>query len=183
MYRYSIEDVVLPLPGASVVYPKNDMEAIFHEIATRDNVSLTTSTHRVKEFSVEKLSGDYRKVIVKVPDLEYDRVSYRESYEPLLKSAWELLQNQSDPQDQTTSKKRPPDETAESEKKRQRREDSVMRSALTLKFTLPSSSYATMLVRQLTKYSTSVTDQVAISLDETNAQNSPNSEPMENLTM
>eukprot|EP00210_Caulerpa_lentillifera_P007488 g7154.t1 len=176
--RYLIDDVVLPLPGASVEFPRNEMESIYQEIAQRDGVSLTKSKHKIKDFSIEKVSGDYRKIIVKVPELDYEIMNYHESYEQLLTSDLERLQkrgmeeiNSSEIAMEANQKKRKMKndglEVEENEdRKRIKLESSstclTEKQALRLKFKLPASSYATMMIRQLTKYSTSKTAQIAI---------------------
>lgn len=162
----------MPLPGASVLYPKNEMEQIYHAIAARDDVSLTTCTHKVKDFSIEFLSGDYRKIILKPEALEYDLVTYKKSYEPLLKSDLELLQESGAHDAEATApegRKRKHASEDDTDRKCPRVEahdkDETDKLALKLKFKLPSSAYATMLVRQLTKCSTSKIDQISITND------------------
>lgn len=175
--RYSIEDVVLPIPGASIEYPHNEMESIYHEIAQRDGVSLTESKHKVKDFSIEKVTGDYRKIVIKVPDLEHEILNYHESYETLLTSDLERMQEAGvegssvqDPVNEKDQKKRKLNEVEDEVRKRIRTEDQseapCEKQALKLKFKLPASCYATMAIRQLTKYSTSKLAQVAITNDE-----------------
>lgn len=170
--RYSITDVVLPLPGNSVVYPKNEMERLYHEIAERDGVSLTESSHKVKEFSIEKLTGDYRKIIIKPEEFEYSFVTYKNSYEPLLLSDIEKLNSQDsglDSVNDVNPRKRKAEDVRETQKRTKTEdedEETIQKTALKMKFKLPPSSYATMLVRQLTKQSTSKIDQINITNDD-----------------
>ena len=145
---------------------------MYHEIANADDVSLTESSHRVKEFSIEKLSGDYRTVIGRATHFEHEIVPYDDEYEQLILSDLDVLHREKaqteDPdalEDSSTTNacgKRKMETGKESEKKRTKTEDKAERLALRLSFRLPTSSYATMVIRQLTKYSTAVLDQVKI---------------------
>ena len=137
---------------------------MYHEIAKADDMSLTESSHRVKDFSIEKLSGDYRTVIGRVTHFDHEIVPYDEEYEPLILSDFDLLREKAQTEDSVTnaSGKRKMETGKESAKKRIKTEDNAERRALRLSFRLPTSSYATMVIRQLTKYSTSVLDQVKI---------------------
>ncbi|KAK6915448.1 Pseudouridine synthase, TruD [Dillenia turbinata] len=46
--RYAIDDVVLPLPGSRVVYPTNEIAQVYHDMANKDFVNLTESSHNIK---------------------------------------------------------------------------------------------------------------------------------------
>ena len=69
--KYSIEDVVLPLPARSSLYPTHATHHTYHSLAAADGVDLRTCTHNVKDYSVEALKGAYRKVLVKPKDMKW----------------------------------------------------------------------------------------------------------------
>ena len=46
--NYSIEDVVLPLPGYSIVYPENDVKAWYQELMQQDGLDVENMRHRTK---------------------------------------------------------------------------------------------------------------------------------------
>jgi tRNA pseudouridine13 synthase len=124
---YSIEDVVLPLPGSRILFPANDIAHVYHQIAQQDGLSLTVDCHKVKEFSQSSLPGTYRHLIYKPHDLEYHATKYDDD-----KHNEDLELNFAN-------------------------SNSAGRFlALKLSFTLPSSTYATMLIRELTKMPTTV---------------------------
>lgn len=76
MSQYSIEDVVLPIPGSGTIYPENAVnKKTYESLALADGVSLKSSSHNVADFSLDKLKGDYRKVFQKVAELEFQVVS------------------------------------------------------------------------------------------------------------
>lgn len=71
--KYSIEDVVLPVPGSGTRYPTHEAgQEVYDDLANADGVSLTTSSHSVGDFSIEKMKGDYRRVFQRVGDLGYE---------------------------------------------------------------------------------------------------------------
>ena len=132
--KYSFDDVVLPLIGHRVKYPENDIADVYRSIAERDGVSLDQSTHKVKEFSVMTMAGAYRHVLFKPADMEYSVLKYNGKDEELLATDVDVMRGKAAP-------KLP--------------EDGKF-LALKLSFTLPSSTYATMMIRELTKMPTTV---------------------------
>ncbi|XP_024526214.1 pseudouridylate synthase 7 homolog [Selaginella moellendorffii] len=138
--KYAITDVVLPLVGSTTVYPSNDVADVYNKITKMESIDLKSCTHNVKEFSVEYLTGAYRNLLVKPIDFEWRLSSYSDSRNPLTKTDMDLLQ------DPSTSL---PEEDANSTQG-----PSLL--ALQLQFTLPTSAYATMAIREVMKMSTSV---------------------------
>lgn len=66
--RWSLSDVVLPLPGPAVLYPQHGTGQLYQQLAGADGVDLSAVSHGVKEFSWEHIGGgDYRPVVV-VPE-------------------------------------------------------------------------------------------------------------------
>eukprot|EP00850_Spirogloea_muscicola_P007936 SM000041S15495 [mRNA] locus=s41:471157:478198:+ [translate_table: standard] len=84
--KFAVSDVVLPLPGAATVLPANDVADIYQSLAAKDGVSLTDSPHNVRDYSVQHLKGDYRRVLQMLPDLEWKLMKYTSVLEPLAQS-------------------------------------------------------------------------------------------------
>ncbi|KAA0065710.1 pseudouridylate synthase 7-like protein isoform X2 [Cucumis melo var. makuwa] len=74
--NFTIDDVVLPLPGSRVLYPANDIAEVYNDLATKDSINLTESVHNVKEFSVTSMTGSYRRVFQRPKDYEWELISY-----------------------------------------------------------------------------------------------------------
>lgn len=55
--RYTASDVVIPLPGYDVIYPRYSDEDWYVEMLSKDGFSKDIMNHRIKEYS---LSGAYR---------------------------------------------------------------------------------------------------------------------------
>uniref|UniRef100_A0A2N9EI18 TRUD domain-containing protein n=1 Tax=Fagus sylvatica TaxID=28930 RepID=A0A2N9EI18_FAGSY len=111
--NYTIEDVVLPLPGSRVIYPSNDIANVFHELAKKDMnafdtflpppestsslggdedaISLMESSHTVKEFSITSMTGSYRRVFQKPIDFEWELLSYTDGNIPLVETDLEKI--------------------------------------------------------------------------------------------
>eukprot|EP00850_Spirogloea_muscicola_P010324 SM000060S19656 [mRNA] locus=s60:273161:279988:- [translate_table: standard] len=81
--KFAVSDVVLPLPGAATVLPTNDVADVYRSLANKDGVSLTDSPHNVRDYSVQHLKGDYRRVLQMLPDLEWKLMKYTSVLDPL----------------------------------------------------------------------------------------------------
>ncbi|OAE22414.1 hypothetical protein AXG93_2381s1100 [Marchantia polymorpha subsp. ruderalis] len=114
---YSITDVVLPLPGSSVMYPKNSTADVYQELASKDSIDLSKCSHKVK------------KVIM-----------YNDVTESLIESDLDVITKVSG-----DDKEKVPGSV-----------EGGAFKALQLRFSLQTSSYATMAIRELLKTSTSV---------------------------
>jgi len=132
--KFHIEDLVLPLPGHNVLYPKNEIAHIYEILLQKDGISMTSSSHKVKEFSQAVMPGGYRHVLYKPTDLEYSVLRYDNKETRLAQIDLDVLNG--------SSKLVLP--------------ENGKYLALKLSFSLPSSTYATMLIRELTKMPTSV---------------------------
>eukprot|EP00850_Spirogloea_muscicola_P001514 SM000005S17311 [mRNA] locus=s5:1339525:1350762:- [translate_table: standard] len=84
--KFAASDIVLPLPGAATVLPANDVADVYRSLAAKDGVSLTDSPHNVRDYSVQHLKGDYRRVLQMLPDLEWKLMKYTSVLEPLAQS-------------------------------------------------------------------------------------------------
>ncbi|XP_050917141.1 multisubstrate pseudouridine synthase 7 isoform X1 [Lathyrus oleraceus] len=183
---YTIDDVILPMPGSRSIYPTNDIVKVYNDLTNKDGVSLTESVHNAKEFSITSVTGSYRRVFQKPINFEWELLTYTDSNKPLVETDLDKIgkskpinvnpvsapneqkEKASDCISQFESSDDGPkvetdhDEIGEKEvtlpHDESVRDSSSQDShnALKLTFTLPSSSYATMAIRELLKTSTSV---------------------------
>ncbi|CEP03890.1 unnamed protein product (mitochondrion) [Plasmodiophora brassicae] len=124
--RYTIEDVVLPLPGYDIKLPGNAVGQHCMDLLAEHNLSLEKWKHRVKDFSA---CGAYRHVVVKPTDMNWDVVRYDDKTAPLLLTDMDRMRGAGVPESV-------PDGA---------------HVAIRLEFSLPSSSYATVFLREVMK--------------------------------
>ncbi|KAL7976285.1 hypothetical protein Chor_002504 [Crotalus horridus] len=60
--NYTIHDVVMPLPGFDVIYPKHKIGESYKEMLVSDNLDINNMKHKIRDYS---LSGAYRKIIIR----------------------------------------------------------------------------------------------------------------------
>jgi len=130
--NYTIYDVVMPLPGSRVQYPLYDGDNWLQQMLKEDNISLEQLDHRVKEYS---LCGAYRKMVVRPQSFKWEIMRYKDYTLPLQLSDKEIMEEKPVPESI-------PDAPFQ---------------ALRLEFSLPTSSYASVAVRELSKRDMSVT--------------------------
>ncbi|CAL8462051.1 g1582 [Coccomyxa elongata] len=138
--RFSIDQVVLPLPGCRIQYPCHDTAQVYRDLAAEDGIPLDSTPHGVRDFSLAALPGGYRRLLHRPRDLNWRLLRYSDPDAPLAHSTLDRLSGAPPPSVQPIS---PDEKVGEGEK-----------VALQLAFSLPSSTYATMLVRELMKTST-----------------------------
>ncbi|XP_021817485.1 multisubstrate pseudouridine synthase 7 isoform X2 [Prunus avium] len=177
--NYTIDDVVLPMPGSRVIFPENDIADVFHDLAKKDAISLTDSVHNVKEFSITSMTGSYRRVFQKPMDFEWEILKYIDANKPLVDTDFdkiaktkpsslngdgrlhdktkqsECLDNDIGLQTDDNGAKAKGEELPQAEFLCDTNPQETQ-TALKLSFTLPASCYATMAIRELLKTSTSV---------------------------
>ncbi|KAL1561888.1 tRNA pseudouridine(13) synthase [Salvia divinorum] len=171
--KYSIEDIVLPLPGSRVCYPSNEIGKIYHDLAKKDAISLTESAHNSKEFSLTNMTGAYRRVFQKPKDFEWELLKYTDPNLPLAETDMDVIAKsrasrivRDSDEKESPHDCRPETDNCNNEidisanikddTQTETSESQESQTALKLGFTLPASCYATMAIRELLKTSTSV---------------------------
>ncbi|CAK7340930.1 unnamed protein product [Dovyalis caffra] len=173
--NYTVDDVVLPMPGSRVIFPTNEIAKVYHDLAKKDGINLTESVHGVKEFSITSMTGSYRRVFQKALDFEWELLTYNDSNKPLAETDLDKISKvrsmniiKQEEQCKGDEDKISSDCTKRSVSsyngiglpadtnglEGEREVETQM--ALKLSLTLPSSCYATMAIRELLKTSTSV---------------------------
>lgn len=146
---YSITDVVLPLVGTKILYPGGPSGNIFDELMKRDGIS-KEGLARIGTIDREiSMCGDFRKLICKPSDVEFEVKQYQNPLQPLLQT--DLMRvNGIDVVAKSTcignGQELPQDD-------QEGNEGTIF--GMTIGFSLPPSSYATIALRELTKRPTS----------------------------
>ncbi|XP_004839752.1 pseudouridylate synthase 7 homolog isoform X3 [Heterocephalus glaber] len=135
--NYSIHDVVMPLPGFDVIYPKHKISEAYREMLTMDNLDIDNMRHKIRDYS---LSGAYRKIIIRPQNVSWEVVVYDDPKIPLFNTDVDNLEG------------KPPPVFASEGKYR----------ALKMDFSLPPSTYATMAIREVLKMDTSIKNQTQL---------------------
>ncbi|XP_060836880.1 pseudouridylate synthase 7 homolog [Rhopalosiphum padi] len=135
--KYTIFDVVYPLPGCDVSYPTNEIGKWYIDLLAKDDLTSEKLSKKNKLFS---LKGTYRSIVSKAEDIVWTTINHNDLNDDLLLSDIEVIEN-----------KQPfisvPDGSFKS---------------LSIEFSLRPSNYATMVVRQITKQDTSSHTQASL---------------------
>ncbi|GAA5811004.1 hypothetical protein MFLAVUS_004433 [Mucor flavus] len=126
--NYSITDVVYPLPGKQTVYPENEMKELYVKFMAEDGIS---NEKRSNHF--ENLSGDYRNMLSKPDDMAWSFIRYNDPTEKLCNTDIDRLENAPEPVGVQGGQY----------------------LALKVEFTLGTSQYATMALREIMRTETS----------------------------
>ncbi|KAM3924768.1 pseudouridylate synthase 7 homolog [Leptodactylus fuscus] len=131
IHSYTIHDVVMPLPGFDVIYPKHKLAVAYEEMLAADRLDIKNMRHRIKDYS---LAGAYRKILIRPQDVSWEVVAYDDPKIPLVRTDIEKLEGKPLPIFNTEGKYR----------------------ALKMEFSLPPSTYATMAIREVLKMDTRI---------------------------
>jgi len=133
--RYSLEDVVVPVVGSRTLFPTNALVSVIKQLFSDIGVTLDMFKG-IKDKDIQ-VCGDYRKMIIHPKDFDYTIKEYYDPLQPLLQTDLMKLQGEDIAISPPTS------------------DESPKLIAMIVGFTLPSSSYATIALRELMKSPTS----------------------------
>ena len=140
----SISDVVLPQPGISICYPtvQGAAKGDYGAIMQADGIDIDKMETKAREFT---LTGDYRRLMAAAEDLVWEPLAYSDAVADLQASDKDLLAGRSnaDIRQAALTPKKAEDGAVGGGGK--------VRKALLIAFTLRSSTYATMCLRELLK--------------------------------
>ncbi|XP_048239142.1 pseudouridylate synthase 7 homolog [Haliotis rufescens] len=137
--EYSMQDLVLPLPGHDVIYPEGKVGSWYRELMEKDDLDIDNMKQKNKDYS---LPGDYRHLLVTPRDVTWDLMTYNDFTVPLSQGDLDVMFNKPQPETLKDGKFR----------------------ALRLEFSLPSSTYATMALRDILKIDTSSSFQTSLNV-------------------
>lgn len=155
---YSLKDIVLPLIGYESILPANEIAEVYHTCLANANLTLS---HFATCLSMYQMKGTYRKVFAYPKQLTWKQISYTNPNEEL--NDTELTQFRTIVTNQRDHKKMNGEEAVavavaepvqHVQEKVQEEGKGLLLHALQLKFTLSAGTYATMLLREITKEST-----------------------------
>ncbi|KAG2077310.1 tRNA pseudouridine synthase D [Suillus decipiens] len=129
-HRYSIFDVVMPLPGRDVDYPGGTLGERYREFLRLDGLDPDNFIRKQKEYT---LNGSYRKILQVPKDLSWSTLRYTDPDVPLAQADEDKLLGFDPPVVVDDGKF----------------------SALQITLTLGTAAYATMALREVTKTETS----------------------------
>ncbi|KAJ3167140.1 hypothetical protein HDU88_002477 [Geranomyces variabilis] len=127
--RYTMQDVVLPLPGYAVIYPNHAVRDMYKEFMAPHNVDPFAMQRKHKTAS---LPGSYRKILGGAVDFAWKTMRYDEAEQDLTLTDMDVVRGKQEPVSDPDGK----------------------RLALIFELTLKSSQYATMAMREFTKMET-----------------------------
>ena len=127
---FGLHDVVLPLPGYDVMLPSNKVGEEYTKLLQQDGLTIEMLRHRVKDYA---LPGDYRSLVLKPENVQWCSFNYDDIMQPLILSDLDILEAKPAPVSLPGG----------------------MYKALSVEFSLPPSSYATMAIRELLRMDTS----------------------------
>jgi tRNA pseudouridine13 synthase len=143
---YTIEDIVLPLIGANTRDPDNECSKVYDEYLEKQGLTRKMLDQlKDRDFNC---AGDYRKVLCRPSDVDFEILEYKDTLAPLMQT--DLMKINGIDLDLGMGKEDNPDEPL---------------LAMVVGFTLPSSSYATIALRELMKRPTSSEYQRELKLD------------------
>jgi tRNA pseudouridine13 synthase len=128
---------VLPLPGHRVALPTHEVAQTYHDTLAEHGLSLGAFAHKVQQLA---LPGSYRRLLAHPLDFAWEVVRYADRTLPLTGTDLTALRGAPPPAGE-------PDGPL---------------TALVLRFTLPPSTYATMLLRELTKQPSELAHQMLL---------------------
>lgn len=144
---YDISQVVLPLVGSKISYPKGACGEKYDELLKQDGID-KSAFERIGTIDREiALGGDYRRLMCKPSDVSFEIKSYTDPVQPLVKTDLMNVNGTELAAATISTDKEVHDADTDM------MEDNLV--GLVIGFTLPPSSYATIALRELTKRPTS----------------------------
>jgi tRNA pseudouridine13 synthase len=131
--RYTISDVVLPIPGDESIFPSHAVGDYMRQLMAQDGISMQSYRDCLGQY---RTHGSYRRLMQHPIDFQWEILRYRDNNEELAHTELDRYLDRSQSGDGKVD------------------EGLLKLRALALKFTMPPGTYATMLLREITKEST-----------------------------
>ncbi|KAI8071095.1 pseudouridine synthase [Gongronella butleri] len=133
--KYTIHDVVYPLPGTRSVYPDNDIGLLFKQFMDEDGIEFNKKDNFYSDFA-----GDYRCMMAMPKDLSWTFIRYDDPTEKLFNTDLDRAQGNPEPTGVANGQ----------------------HLALRTEFTLGTSQYATMALREIMRSETASQSQAKL---------------------
>lgn len=154
--RYKITDVVLPLAGSKIMYPGGTSGRFFDELLKKDGISRSDFAKIGDVVDREiALGGDYRKLICKPDDVSFEIKVYSDPLQPLLQTDLMKVKNIDVAAITLSSSSKDQEMHTQNQALQEDNQQEDIIFGMNVGFSLPSSSYATIALRELTKRPTS----------------------------
>ncbi len=142
--RYSMRDVLIPVVGSMVKFPTHSLGKFYTDMLEADSLSIECFSTGPSQY---RMSGVYRKLLRYPEDFQYSIKRYVRNDEEIIQTDFQRnAEKESKPKVVMYSKAATQGSSAPS--------DEATKRALHLEFTLTSGSYATMMIREITREST-----------------------------
>ncbi|EEP78080.1 conserved hypothetical protein [Uncinocarpus reesii 1704] len=144
--KYTIFDVVLPLPGYDIIYPPNQLTDFYKTFMGSERGGKLDPFDMRRQWKDISLSGGYRKILSRPgADYSFEVKQYTDDNEQFIKTDLERIREKaSDAQGESNNQQQSvQDEQMDAAKEK--------KLAVVIKFQLGASQYATMALRELMK--------------------------------
>merc|ERR1719483_275296 len=135
---FSLKDAVLPMPGHKVIYPDNEMKSWYESRLKEDGLDLNDMERKQRDYS---LPGAYRHLVTEPTNVSWQHQTYDDHTLPLILSDFDLAHKKETLTIVTDGKMK----------------------AVVLEMSLPTSTYATMALREAMRVDTSARHQTSLS--------------------
>ncbi|KAI5205904.1 hypothetical protein AUEXF2481DRAFT_3198 [Aureobasidium subglaciale EXF-2481] len=162
--KYTIFDLVLPLPGFDVMYPANELGAYYSEYMGSEKGGKLNPRDMRRKWKDVSLSGSYRKIMAKPQGLDWEVKPYFHDEEQLIQTDLDKLIAKAKEEGNADalggaeallgsdkSLEKSLEEKTEDTEMADSTEGQEQKFAVIIKMQLGSSQYATMALRELTK--------------------------------
>jgi tRNA pseudouridine13 synthase len=153
--KYSITDVVLPLAGSKIEYPTDSTGDVYDDLLAEAGLG-KEDFDKIGDRELA-VGGDYRKIICKPSDVNFEIKLYTDPVQPIVKTDLMDVHNASLECVDVTDEVKKDETTINTEEK--------MIIGMVVGFTLPPSAYATIALREMTRRPTSSQYQTELSLE------------------
>lgn len=169
--KYTIKDVLLPLVGSGIIFPANEIADYYKSLLAKDGITMENFSVAANQY---RMNGAYRRLIQVPKDFNWHIIQYNDPNAELVTTELSLMRSGEGPRSISATFKMPdtPDIgdviTSLPRRNANDADDGIVKGegslrAIVLNFTLSSGTYATMMLRELTKESTETQYQAQLS--------------------
>ena len=161
--KFTTRDVVLPLVGSGIIFPKNQIEEYYKKLLANDGISMEHFSTAANQY---RMHGAYRRLLQIPKDFDWQIIQYEDPNAELVTTELSLMRSSDGRSSATFKMPDSPGGAAHLVSGLPRKRVGAVNDdttivkgqgpirAVVLNFTLSSGTYATMMLRELTKEST-----------------------------